>query len=50
MVERLDDVNCADNICLPSQRWSGIKAKLEKLDTQAAKVMAFGYLLRDGVM
>jgi glycosyltransferase A (GT-A) superfamily protein (DUF2064 family) len=39
MVERLDDVDCGDDICLLAQRWSDIKAKLEKLETEAAKVV-----------
>jgi hypothetical protein len=38
MVERLDDVICADDICLLAQRWSYVEVNLEKLETEAAKV------------
>lgn len=37
-MEKLDDVDCADEICLLAQRWSYIKAKLEKLEMELAKV------------
>jgi hypothetical protein len=50
MVERLDDVNCADDICLLAQRWSYMEANLEKLETKAAEVEAFVYWHRDGVI
>jgi hypothetical protein len=49
IVERLDDVSCADDICLLAQRWSYMEAKLEKLETEAAKVVAFVYWHRGGV-
>lgn len=38
MTERLEDLDFANDICLLAQRWSDIKAKLEKLETEAAKV------------
>jgi glycosyltransferase A (GT-A) superfamily protein (DUF2064 family) len=38
MVERLDDVDCADDIFLLTQRWSYVEANLEKLEMEAAKV------------
>jgi hypothetical protein len=38
MRERLEGLDFADDICLLAQRWSDIKAKLEKLDIEAAKV------------
>ena len=36
MMERLEDLDFADDICLLAQRWGDIKAKLEKLETEAA--------------
>jgi hypothetical protein len=36
MVERLDDVDRADDICLLAGRWSYVEAKLEKLEMEAA--------------
>lgn len=38
MIKRSDDLDFADDICVLSQRWSDIKAKLEKLEKEAAKV------------
>jgi len=39
MLKRLDDVDCGDDICLLAQRWGVIKAKLEKLEMEAMKVV-----------
>ena len=38
MIERLDDVDFADDLCLLAQRWSDIKAKLKKLENEATEV------------
>lgn len=38
MMERLDDVDFADDICLLAQRWCDIKAKLKKLENGATEV------------
>ena len=34
-MERLEDLDFADDICLLAQRWGDIKAKLEKFETEA---------------
>ena len=38
MMERLEDLDSADDICLLAQRWSDIRVKLGKIETEAAKV------------
>jgi hypothetical protein len=38
MIKRCDDLDFADDICLLAQRWSDMTAKLEKLETEVAKV------------
>jgi hypothetical protein len=38
MMERLDDVDFADDLCLLAQRSSDIKAKLKKLENEATEV------------
>jgi hypothetical protein len=38
MIERLENLDFADYICLVAQRSSGIKSKTEKLEEEAAKV------------
>jgi hypothetical protein len=38
MMKQLEDLDFADDICLLAQRWNDIKAKLEKLGMEAAKV------------
>jgi hypothetical protein len=38
MMERLEYLDFADDVCLLAQRWSDTKAKLEKLEKEAAKV------------
>jgi hypothetical protein len=38
IIKSCDDFNFADDICLLAQRWSDRKAKLEKLEKEAAKV------------
>lgn len=38
MMERLEDFDFADDIGLIAQRWSDIKAKLEKSEKEAARV------------
>ena len=37
MMERLDDVDFADDLRLLAQRWSDIKAKLKKLENEATE-------------
>ena len=38
MMDGLQDLDFADDICLLAQRWSDIKSKLERLEMEAAKV------------
>jgi hypothetical protein len=38
MMESLEGLDFADDVCLCAQRWSDIKAKLEKLEMEAGKV------------
>ena len=38
MIDGLQDLDFADDICLLAQRWSDIKSKLERLEMEAAKV------------
>jgi hypothetical protein len=38
MMERLDDVDFADKLCLLAQIWSDIKAKLKKLENEATEM------------
>jgi Reverse transcriptase (RNA-dependent DNA polymerase). len=38
MMEKLEDNDFADEICLLAQGWSDIKAKLEKLEKDATKM------------
>jgi hypothetical protein len=39
MMERLNNVDFADDICLLAQRWCDIKTKLKKLENEATEVV-----------
>jgi hypothetical protein len=38
MMEKLEDLDFAEDVCLLAQRWSDMKAKFKKLENEAAKV------------